>query len=202
MAMIDLSKFLDYPMWFKMAWVIWIVLTLSLGASSLFVRPALKTANDTTKKQRITTSTKTLLDLFKNDFNNLLRGGQDFTLSNKDIGQITIKSQAYLDFTSQTIFIGFYIPNTPHTYTICVYLSNNYNKALDITKNIMAEETSTGLQPVNTNELKFSGRVFLYHETPLLEEQRRELFALYKSKGLAPQFRDYQYVLEINKARS
>ncbi len=200
--MFDLSKFLDYPMWYKMAWVIWIVFGLSLGISSLFVRPETKTTVESTKKQSIAHSTKTLLDLFKNDFNNLLRAGQDLNLTNKDIGQITIKSQTYLDFTSQTIFIGFYIPDTPQTYAICVYLSNNYKTALDLTKKVMVEQSATGMQPVNTSELKFSGRVFLYHETPLLEEQRRELFSLYKSKGLAPQFRDYQYVADVNKTRS
>ena len=197
--MFDLSKFLDYPMWYKMAWVIWIVFSLSLGISSLFVRPETKTTSESSKKQSISPSTKTLLDLFKNDFSNLLRAGQDIAMMNKDISLTTIKSQAYLDFTSQTIFIGYYIPDTPQTYAICVYLSNNYKTALDLTKHVMAEESSTGLQPVNTSELKFSGRVFLYHETPLFEEQRRALFALYKSKGLSPQFRDYHYVYEVNK---
>ena len=145
-----------------------------------------------------TSTPKTLIDLFKNDFNNLLRFFEDITLENKD-GKVTIKSQAYFDFSAQTFFIGYYIPNTPKTYNICVYISKNYKNALDHKKHLIAESSSSGLQPVNTSELKFSGRVFLYHETPLLEEQRRALFALYKSEGLSLQFRDYQYVAEINK---
>ncbi len=142
---------------------------------------------------------KTLLDLFKNDFSALIKFGEDLAVTNTKIGQITIKSQVYLDFPSQAIFIGFYIPNTPHTYAVCVSLSDHYNKALDLKKRIMAEASATGLQPVNTSELKFSGRVFIYHETPLFEQERRELFALYQSKGLAPQFRDYHYVADVNK---
>jgi hypothetical protein len=142
---------------------------------------------------------KTLFDSFRTDFSNLLRAGEDRILTMKDNKQITLKSQAYLDFESQTIFISFYIPDTPQTFAICAYLSENYKTALNLIKKVMVEQSGAGMQPVNTAELKFSGRIFIYHETPLLEAQRRELYALYKSKGLAPQFRDYQYLAEAKK---
>jgi len=40
--MIDLSKFIDYPMWFKIAVFTWLALTLFLGATSLFIKPEKK----------------------------------------------------------------------------------------------------------------------------------------------------------------
>ncbi len=145
--------------------------------------------------------TQTLLDYFNNDFRSLPKASEDriITLRNKE--SITIKSTAWLDFESQTVFIGFYIPDTPHAYSICTYLASNYKTALDLRRSVLIEQSGGGMQPVNSNELQFSGRVFLYHETPLLEEQRHQLVNLYKSKGLAPQFRDYQYVADLNKAR-
>jgi hypothetical protein len=157
-------------------------------------KPAKPLTVDKEKKQ------ETLIDFFKNDFNNLLRVTQDAILSTEPNEQTIIKSQGYLDFESQTIFIGFYIPNTTHTYAICVALASNYDRALEqLRKTAMVEFSHPGMQPVNSSELRFSGRVFLYHEYPLLEEQKRELFSLYKAKGLSPQFRDWKYVYEKNK---
>ena len=44
--MIDLSKFVDYPMWFKMAVFLWLALTLFLGTASLFIKPSSKVSTD------------------------------------------------------------------------------------------------------------------------------------------------------------
>jgi hypothetical protein len=60
----------------------------------------------------------------------------------------------------------------------------------------MVESSGIGLQPVNTSELKFSGRIFIYHEYPLLEDQKKELFTLYKKHDLALQFRGTDYLFK------
>lgn len=138
----------------------------------------------------------TLLYLFGNDFNNLLRAGEDRILTNKDGSQTTVKSKLYLDFESQTEFVGFYIPSVPETFDICIHLAEHYKTALELKKKVMVESSSIGLQPVNTSELKFSGRVFIYHEYPLLEAQKRELFAQYKKHDLSPQFRGIGYLVK------
>jgi hypothetical protein len=146
-----------------------------------------------------TKNRKTLMDLYKNDFSNLLRVNKDAIVMAEGTNQ-TIKSQAYLDFQSQSIFLGFYIPNSPQTYAICVSLANNYDNILEqLIKTTMVEFAQPGMQPVNSSELRFSGRIFLYHEYHLFEEQKRELFSLYKSKGVSPQFRDWKYAYEKNK---
>lgn len=138
----------------------------------------------------------TLLYLFENDFNKLLRAGGDRICTHKDGSQTTIKIKLYLDFESQTEFVGFYIPSVPETFDICSYLAEHYKIALELTEKVMVQSSDIGLQPVNTSELKFSGRVFIYHEYPLLEAQKRELFALYEKHGLSPQFRDTGYLFK------
>jgi hypothetical protein len=145
-----------------------------------------------------------LKELFIKDFETLLRINAGHTIgigantedSKEDI--VTIKKQVYQDFASQTMFVGFYIPNTPRTSCICTFLADNYSIALDLLQSQKVEFSMQGLQPVNSGELKFSGRVFIYHEYPLFEEQKREFYSLYKSKGLAVQFRDWKYVAEKN----
>ncbi len=163
-----------------------------------------KIGHDSDENTNISSETKTdkkieditLLYLFENDFNNLLRAGEDRFLSGKEGSQTIIKSKIYLDFETQTEFVGFYIPSVPETFDICTHLAENYKTALELTKKVMVESSSIGLQPVNTSELKFSGRVFIYHEYPLLEAQKRELFTLYKKHDLSPQFRGTTYLFK------
>jgi hypothetical protein len=167
-------------------------------------------ANDAEKHTKSSNVSKmmkqeTLLYFFENDFNTLFRPNSNYLMGVKCEGKeeemVTIRRIAYEDFASQTVFVGFYIPVTPCTYALCAHLAGNYHIALELTKTPGRMEVSmTGLQPVNSSELKFSGRVFIYHESPLFEEQKRELFALYKSKGLAVQFRDWKYAAEKNES--
>jgi hypothetical protein len=145
----------------------------------------------------------TLLYLFENDFDNLLRASEDIILTDKDGSQTTVKSKLYLDFESQTEFVGFYIPPVPETFDICIHLAEQYKTVLELAKEVMVESSGIGLQPVNISELKFSGRVFMYHEYPLLEAQKRELFTLYQKHDLSPQFRGTDYLFkkrEIEKS--
>ena len=59
---------------------------------------------------------------------------------------------------------------------------------------MIVETSAPGLQPVNKSDLKFSGRIFIYHEYPLLEAKKREIFDLYKARGLSVQFRGTDYL--------
>jgi hypothetical protein len=175
-------------------------LTVLVWVCAFFIIKETKTEEIKPKKQE----KLTLLSLFKNDFNNLLRGGEDRILTFKTGEKITIKSKIYLDFEAQNEFVGFFIPNTPETFNICVYLAEHYQTALELKNKTMIEMSAPGLQPVNINELKFSGRVFIYHEYPIFEVQKRELYKLYEKHGLSLQFRGAEYLFkkkEIEKAQ-
>jgi len=138
----------------------------------------------------------TLLYLFENDFNNLLRSGETRTVEFKTGEKVSIKSKLYLDFEAQNEFIGFFIPNTPGTFNICIDLAEHYKIALELKNKTMVEMSGPGIQPVNSSELKFSGRIFIYHEYPLLESQKRELLTLYEQHSLSPQFRGPEYLFK------
>ena len=137
----------------------------------------------------------TLLYLFGNDFNNLLRSGQEATFVDEKGGKIIFKTKEFFDFEAQSKFIGFYIPSSPYTFDLLVNLPKVYQR-FSSTDKVMVEAGAPGLQPVNIAELKFSGRVFIYHEYPILEAQKRELYSLYEKHGLAPQFRGSEYLFK------
>jgi hypothetical protein len=105
--------------------------------------------------------THTLYDLYKTEFNYLLRTNKPYNLSIKrknDESTIKINSQAYLDFNAGTLFLSFYIPKTPETYGICESLSKGYTYYLDqLHSEINVESSIPGDRPVDLKSLKFSG---------------------------------------------
>ena len=143
----------------------------------------------------------TLLYLFEHDFGDrLLRSSRDeiFRFA-KNGSEIKIKSNTYFDFEAQTKFIGFYIPSDPRTFEICINLVDHYNDVFRQDAGIAVETEGPHLQPVQKSELKFSGRVFIYHEYPLLADQKRRLFDLYKDHGLSIQFRGSDYLWKMKE---
>ncbi len=131
----------------------------------------------------------TLPYAFKHDFDNLLRMDIKQNVSNKDLS-LDLGSKLYLDFESRVKFLGYYIPSTPHTFSLCVAIAENYKISLEkITKGSVVEAKSSRLpNSANISELIFSGRIYIYHEFSLLEKQKRELLDLYEKKDLSVQF--------------
>ena len=173
-------------------------LTVLIWVCALFLIKSTKLEPETALKEEKPKKEKelTLLYLFENDFNNLLRAGEDRILEDKKDNKFTIKSKLYLDFEAQNEFVGFFIPNTPETFNICVHLAEWYKTALELKNKALVEMSGPGVQPVNSSELKFSGRVFIYHEYPIFKAQKRELFGIYEKHGLGIQFRGPDYLFK------
>lgn len=138
----------------------------------------------------------TLLNLYEDDFDDLLRENQDRIITSKDGTEVTINSKVYFDFETHSKFVGFYIPSTPITFDICVHLSDFYKTALERGDGNLVEWSQPGLQPVTNRELKFSGRVFIYHQYPLLAAEKRKLHSLYESRKLSLKLRGHEYVFK------
>ncbi|GFO63167.1 hypothetical protein GMPD_10860 [Geomonas paludis] len=63
----------------------------------------------------------------------------------------------------------------------------------------MAARRQTGLHPVENNDLKFTGRVFVYHTGTLFSSQKERLINEYKKKNLYLQLRGFDYWHDRNK---
>lgn len=173
------------------------IMALTLGVCLYWQDKIWETPNPIKANEQIPATPETLHDFFKTDFNNLLKASQSFklVLKDKDKESINFEAQIYADFDSQSIFLGFYIPQSSHTYKICEALRDYKNILAELqTKQVAVEARSQGDRPVELKDLKFSGRVFVYHEYPLFASQIDELTALYKSNNLFPQFRGVDYV--------
>ena len=171
-------------------------LTIIVWAGAFLLIKSIKAnKGDNTKEPK----EMTLLSLYDEDFNDLFRVNEDRIIKSMDGTTVLINSKAYLDFEAQTKFIGFYIPSTPLTYDICVNLADTYKTALEMSERNILEASKPGVQPTTNRELRFSGRVFIYHEYPILAAQKRKLFSSFESRGLSIQFRGQDYLFGRKK---
>src|ERR1035438_3344707 len=111
----------------------------------------------------------TLLGLFKSDFASVMK------LEDKDrIGVqwksgdvLHINTQLYADFPAKAQFVGFYIPASSKTYEACLDLSDAVLSTIEAMQKHVPIRAGYRDEGNNLNDLAFSGRVLLYHETPL-----------------------------------
>lgn len=152
------------------------------------------------QSQTAVTKLTPLEHLFHSDFNHLLRSWvpHKSIMSNTEV--VNFKSSVLSDFQGNNKFVSYYIPKTPYTYQICEKLAQN-DVAFQGTDWVEVESSDIGLSPTAKSELKFSGRVFIYHESILLAKQKRELYNLFKKRDMAVEFRGIDYVNEIKDKR-
>jgi len=143
----------------------------------------------------------TLESLFKSDFPNLMKitkTAEPTTFENGD--SVVVTSQEYADFAARSSFLGHYIPATPLTFRVCVRLANSSYILLDSINKGMGIQTFDA-SGTTLKDLKFSGRVFIYHEWPLTLRQKSTLVDYYASKHLAVEFRGIDYLQNEEMAR-
>lgn len=157
-----------------------------------------------TEKQEIppvgkeSTELISLEKIFKDDFPNTMR--QSFNAEiNTPFGIIKIIEQEYMDFDSKSKFLGFYIPFCSHTYDICKILANECENIMKSMEH-MEQAKATFWMPTDSaqtssDDLIFSGRVYIYYEDYLSLQQLADLERLYKSKGLSVIFRSRAHMV-------
>ncbi len=123
----------------------------------------------------------------------------NFLDKNDTIG-VPYESQLYQDFSAQSCFLGLYIPNTPFVYDVCEYLSHYCDSIITELKNtpLKFELSKPNEKPIPLKNLKFSGAVYIYHETSMLSDEIDSLNILFKNNHVTPQFRSNTYIIAPN----
>ena len=133
-------------------------------------------------------------ELFAAEFSNLKSTNMDVSVQLENGTQQTVKARFYFDFPEKVEFVGFFIPASERTYDICTNLVDRVQPARDdIRKGFSVKAGDTGGSN-SMNDLTFSGRVFLYHESPLTIQEKAALQNLYSSRNFNVWFRDIEYV--------
>src|SRR5882762_10162646 len=138
-----------------------------------------------------------LLDLFKADFPALLKLEAEKVASLPGTPDYKFTSKAYFDFSAKTWFGAFFLPLGNQSYPVSAALAEDHTKVLgDLRNGAFAKVKVPGdSSPTDTEELVFSGRIFIYHEDDFTLRQQADLTDLYKSKWLSLQLRGRDYVI-------
>ncbi len=105
------------------------------------------------------------------------------------------------DFETKTLYLSIFLPKSNLTFAACKYLSTGYKGMLDEKLKKLMEaivHQKPGEAAETWAELKFSGRIYIYHETRMLPKKVELLMKDYKEKGLSPQFRGRDYEIMKN----
>lgn len=143
---------------------------------------------------------QTVNALFLSDFNYLLKfnnkGELHAKAENGEIVKIKIAYSVYMDFAARSRFMSIYIASSPATYHACQQVPNFYQEVLKESEEVEVHLKKPGDHATEySKELTFTGKVYVYHEDDLTLEQLGSLEALYKTKGLLPQFRGQSYAI-------
>lgn len=142
----------------------------------------------------------TLAQLFHADFSDTSRYEIGVTISVPGHQPAEVRAKRFINFSSRSKFLGFYIPSSPSTYDVAAYLADGYKESLQhmddtfkVNGQVMGEQGRT-----SSDDLIFVGRIFIYHEDYLSPQQVGSLIGLYESKKLDLKMRSQEYVINRN----
>lgn len=152
----------------------------------------------------------TLRQYFDTDFNHILSVHKTIRIDTLNC-ESEIIGRIHLDFNANCKFISYFIPESVNTLGICEALIRDHQKLADELANVAkinAGYIKPGygslMQPdydnfehseiIDTSELKFTGRVFIYSETNLVEGNKATLLNFAMKENTATIFRSQNYV--------
>jgi hypothetical protein len=144
----------------------------------------------------------TIAELFKTDFPQFFKISSEMTTKVGIAPPVKFTAQVYKDLETQSMFLGIYIPASPFTVSACLGIAHDYEKILKEAENAVIIYTRPGEHVPNTSkDLKFSGRVYIYHEQELSVREIADLVDIFKSRSLSVQFRGMSYASEVFRDR-
>jgi hypothetical protein len=146
----------------------------------------------------------TLHDLFaEKDFPGLFKSPGATTLTLGDGAEVKCEVQLYWDYMTKAKFIGIYVPyyytdilEQPYgkkTFAIAEYWATHYGDIFPLVNRYPAGGFVGEL--THAEDLTFTGRAYIYHETALTPEQEVALRAIYRKQGIDVQFRSTAYLV-------
>jgi hypothetical protein len=137
----------------------------------------------------------TLREYFDTDFQNILNVGNTLTTSNAT-EKIDILTRVHQDFDSNTKYLSFFIPETKDCLNVLVGLVNILDKILAISEGVEVLSGLPGEKLVNSKDLQFSGKIFVYSETDIPEDKLEALQNELRQKNIYLQYRGPRFAIK------
>ena len=137
----------------------------------------------------------TLREYFDTDFSKVLNIANSLKLRGMDFDdEIFVK--VHMDFDSNTKYLSVYIPANSSHQNICKGILQNLDPLLAIGNSTAIQTKLPGERLMDSKDLNFSGRIFVYSENETSEAEIDELERFAKEKNLALQYRSPEFSKE------
>jgi hypothetical protein len=130
----------------------------------------------------------TLREYFDTDFQKILNVAKTLTISNAT-EKFEILTRVHQDFDSNTKYLSFFIHETKDCLKVLASLINNLDKILAISEGVEIQSGLPGEKLVNSKDLQFSGKIFVYSETDIPEDKLEVLQNELRQKNIYLQYR-------------
>ncbi len=130
----------------------------------------------------------TLKEYFETDFASVDKVSNTFRLAGSSL-TVEVIGSVHFDYNSNTSYLSCYIPDCDTPLEVCVSLLNNFNKLLEIGNSLEIHTHFPGEKPIVNTDLRFSGRIFVYSESPIPDDSFEKLQIEAKNNGIFLQYR-------------
>jgi hypothetical protein len=116
----------------------------------------------------------TLREFYDTDFPRILNAGGVLNVT-EGADVLKVPARVHMDFDANARFLSCYLSSTVSPASVCIALLRGINEILTMSDGV---EVSTGLPgeaPRGSGELKFTGRLFVYHEGEIEDNVLHEL---------------------------
>jgi TIR domain-containing protein len=136
----------------------------------------------------------TLREYFDTDFARVLSFGKPLPVR-RPTGNDAVQVQArvHLDFDSNTKYVSCFIPETSDPMSVSVALLKGIDRVVSIADATEVQTALPGEGIMDSRDLQFSGRVFLYTEDRIPSDKAEQLCAQAKRNGLYVQIRGPEF---------
>jgi hypothetical protein len=111
---------------------------------------------------------------------------------------ITVRAQVHFNFAHHVRYVSYFVPEGQYVLQLALFLARDPQPVLDKVSNLLVQfqsnrEEAVYCNPVTGGKLPFSGRIFLYIDEILSDEDKAELVRAAESSGINLQIKDKQY---------
>lgn len=141
----------------------------------------------------------TLREYFDTDFAHVLNAAKTLKLQFEKSSELEVRARLHLDFNANAKYISCFIPNHAVPIAAFVTILQKIQLVLALAEEVHVEAGYVGEEPVYSQQLVFTGRIYFYSETDIPNNDFEELRRQALTNGLSICLRTQSYASERSK---
>lgn len=134
----------------------------------------------------------TLREYFDTDFTRVLNAADTFRFQSQD-SAVEVRTRVHFDFDSNSKYLSCFVPECENPVGVIAGLLSSLNMLLALGDGVEVQSGLPGEKPMSSKTLRFSGRVFIYSESPVQDSDLDILARQAEANSVLLQYRGHEY---------